>query len=90
MQRGLKEILSFFLRTLQQADTVPAWAVLPLFGTPWTVAHQAPLFMEFSRQEYWSELPYPSPGDLPNSEIKLVFLTSPALAGGFFITSTSC
>ena len=39
-----------------------------LFATPWTVAHQAPLSMEFSRQEYWSGLPCPSPGDLPNSE----------------------
>ena len=35
-----------------------------LFATPWTVAHQAPLSMEFSRQEYWSGLPFPSPGDL--------------------------
>ena len=34
--------------------------------TPWTVAHQAPLSMEFSRQEYWDGLPFPSPGDLPN------------------------
>ena len=37
-----------------------------LFATPWTVAHQAPLSMGFSRQEYWSGLPFPSPGDLPN------------------------
>ena len=37
-----------------------------LYVTPWTVAQQAPLSMEFSRQEYWSELPFPSPGDLPN------------------------
>ena len=35
--------------------------------TPWTVVHQAPLSMEFSRQKYWSGLPFPSPGDLPNS-----------------------
>ena len=41
-----------------------------LFVTSWTVAHQAPLSMEFSRQEYWSGLPFPSPGDLPNSGIK--------------------
>ena len=41
-----------------------------LFETPWTVAHQAPLFMEFSRQEYWSGLPCPSPGDLPDPGIK--------------------
>ena len=36
-----------------------------LFVTPWTIAHQAPLSMEFFRQEYWSGLPFPSPGDLP-------------------------
>ena len=41
-----------------------------LFATPWTVAHQAPLSMGFSRQEYWSGLPLPSPGALPNPEIK--------------------
>ena len=40
------------------------------FGTPWTIAHQAPPSMEFSRQEYWSGLPFPSPGDLPNPEIE--------------------
>ena len=38
--------------------------------TPWTVAHQAPLSMRFSRQEYWSGLPFPSPGDLPDTGIK--------------------
>ena len=41
-----------------------------LFATPWTVAHQAPPSMGFSRQEYWSELPFPSPGDLPDPGIK--------------------
>ena len=41
-----------------------------LFETPWTVAHQAPLSMGFSRQEYWSGVPFPSPGDLPNPGIK--------------------
>ena len=41
-----------------------------LFETPWTVAYQAPLFMGFSRQEYWSGLPFPSPGDLPDPGIK--------------------
>ena len=51
--------------------------------TPWTVAHQAPLSLGFPRQEYWSELPFPSPGDLPNPGIKPA---SPALAGGFFTT----
>ena len=41
-----------------------------LFVTPWTVAYQAPPSMEFSRQEYWSGLPFPSPGDLPNPGIE--------------------
>ena len=41
-----------------------------LFATPWTVAQQAPLSMGFSRQEYWSGLPFPSPGDLPDPAIK--------------------
>ena len=47
-----------------------------LFAMPWTVAHQAPLSMGFSRQEYWSGLPFPSPGDLPNPWIEPM---SPAL-----------
>ena len=42
-----------------------------LFATPWNVTYQAPLSMGFSRQEYWSGLPFPSPGDLPNPGIKL-------------------
>ena len=41
-----------------------------IFATPWTVAHQAPPPMEFSRQEYWSGLPFPSPGDLPDLGIE--------------------
>ena len=48
---------------------------------------QAPLSMGFSRQEYWSELPFPSPEDLPDPGIKPTSLISPALAGGFFTTS---
>ena len=52
--------------------------------TPWTVAHQAPLSMGFSRQEYWSGLPFPPPEDLPHPGIELVSLTSPALAARFF------
>ena len=50
------------------------------FGTPWTVAHQTPLSMEFSRQKYWSGLPFPSPGNLPDSGIEPVSLVLPALA----------
>ena len=52
--------------------------------TPWTVAHQAPLSMEFSSQEYWSGLPCPPPGDLPHAGIEPASLMSPALAGRFF------
>ena len=51
-----------------------------LFATLWTVAHQAPPSIGFSRQEYWSGLPFPSPGDLLDPEIKP---ETPALAGGF-------
>ena len=51
--------------------------------TAWTAAHQAPLSMGFSRQEHWSELPFPSPGDLSNPEIKLM---PAALASGFLTT----
>ena len=58
-----------------------------LFVTPWTVAHQAPLSMGFSRQEYWSGLPFPSPGDLPNPGIKLVSLFT--LVGDFSSTNTT-
>ena len=60
----------------------PVW----LFAAPWTVAHQAPLSMEFSRQEYCSGLPFPTPGDLPDSGIKTVSLVPPTLAGRFFTT----
>ena len=56
-------------------------------ATPWTVAHQVPLSMEFSRQEYWSGLPFPSPEDLPNPGIEPMLLMSPALAGRFFTTN---
>ena len=60
-----------------------------LFVTPWTVACQAPLSMGSSRQEYWSGLPCPPPGDLPDPGIEPVSLLSPALAGGFFTTSAT-
>ena len=61
-----------------------------LFVTPWTVAHQAPLSVGFSRQEYWSGLPFPSPGNLPNPESEPASLTSHALARRFFTTSAHC
>ena len=60
-----------------------------LFSTPWTVAWQAPLSMGFSRQEYWSGLPCPPPGDLPDPGIKPESLMSPGLSGEFLTTSTT-
>ena len=64
---------------------IPVW----LLGTPWTVAHRAPLSMEFPRQEYWSGLPCPHLGDLPDPGTEPESLLSPALAEGFFTTSAT-
>ena len=60
-----------------------------LFATPGTAAHQASLSMEFSREEYWSRLSLPSPGDLPNPGMEPASLMPPALAGEFFTTSAT-
>ena len=57
-----------------------------LSETLWTVARQVPLSMGFSRQEYWSRLPFPPPGDLPDPGNEPKSLVSPALPGGFFTT----
>ena len=59
------------------------------FATPCCVAHQAPLSTEFSRPEYWSGLPFPALGTLPHPGIDPLVPASPALAGGFFTTSTA-
>ena len=61
-------------------------SVVSDFAIPWTTTHQAPLFMEFSRQEYWSGFPFPPPGDLPEPGLKSTSPESPALADGFFTT----
>ena len=60
-----------------------------LFVTPWTLACQAPLSMDFSRQEYWCGLPFPTPGDLPDSGIEPTSLASPASTGRFFTTNAT-
>ena len=60
-----------------------------LFVTLWTAALQASLSVEFSRQAYWSELPFPTPGDLLDPGIKPASLVSPALPGGFFTASAT-
>ena len=56
-----------------------------LFETLWTVAHQVPLSVEFPRQEYWSGLPFPLPGDLPNLGNEPTSLMSPTLAGRLYL-----
>ena len=68
------------------AKSLQSWT---LFAILWAVAHQAPLSLGFSRQEYWSGLPCPSPGNLPNPRVEPEFLMSPALAEGFFTTGTT-
>ena len=59
------------------------------FVTLCAAAHKVSLFMGFSRQEYCNALPFPTPGDLPDSEIEFTSLRSPALAGRFFSTSST-
>ena len=59
-----------------------------LFETLWTEAQQAPLFMGFSRQKYWNELPCPPPGYHPDPGMEPAFLMFPVLAGRFFTSST--
>ena len=80
-REGKTSLLTVVWTALEEAAVVPQSPVnshreseslscVRLFAIPWTVAYQAPLSMEFSRQEYWSGLPFPSPGDLPNPGIE--------------------
>ena len=71
---------------MAQIECVCVLSQVQLFMTPWTVAHQAPLFMGFLRQEYWSGLSITPPGELPNPGVKPTSLAPPALAGRFFTT----
>ena len=80
---------------LHMHTSINTWAVLShfyrvgFFATQWTIAHQAPLSMGFSRQEYCSGLPCPPPGDLPDPAMEPTSPMSPALAGRFFTTSAT-
>ena len=67
-----------FLLNCLQPDSQCVHSGVQLSGGPWTVAHQAPLPMTFSRQEYWSGLPFPTLGHLPDPGIELTSLASPA------------
>ena len=75
--------------TVMCACVLSHFNCIQLFTPLWTVAHQAPLSMGLSRQEYWSGLPCPPPGDLPSPGIKPTSLISLALAGGLFSTSAT-
>ena len=77
--------MNCFISTID-ASMLNHFNCVKLFATLWTVTHQASLFMGFSRQEYWSELPCPPPGDLPDLGIQPTTLMSPALASRFFTT----
>ena len=73
-----------------QSVCVPnCFSHVQFFASLWTVAHQAPLSMGFSREEYWSGLPYPPPRDLPNPRVELASSMSPALAGRFSATNAT-
>ena len=78
------QVLGFFCACAAQP-----LSCVRLFATLSTTAHQAPLSMGFPRQEYWSGLLFPFPGDLPYPGIKPTSLVSPALTGGFFATVAS-
>ena len=81
---------SSFPRTLPDCVcTLSHLSPVRLFANPWSVARQAPLSMGFSKQEYWSGLPCPPPGDLPDPGIKPRSFMSPALAGRFFTTGAT-
>ena len=66
----LKEAEDIKKRWQEYRSEVKSLSRVRLFATPWTVAYQAPPSMGFSRQEYWSGLPFPSPGDLPDPGIE--------------------
>ena len=68
-------------QSIPYSDAVKLLSRVRLFATPWTIAYQAPPFMGFSKQEYCSGLPFPSPGVFPHPGIKPLSLVSPALAG---------
>ena len=72
---------------IQHTAQTQSLSRVQLFAAPWTVAHQPPLAMEFSRQEYWSGLPFPSLGDIPDPGIEPTCAAPPVLAGKFFTTT---
>ena len=84
---GLLKTPCYFI--VMHACVLSRFCLVWFFVTLWTAAHHAPLSSWLSRQEYWSGLPWPPSGGLPNSGIEPTFLTSPMLASGFFTTNTT-
>ena len=82
-----KAALAHIRRFPEPGRSVRVLSWVRLFVTPWTGVHQVPGSMGSSWQEYWSGLPFPPPGDLPDPGIEPASLESPALAGGFFTMS---
>ena len=79
-----EESIKFFYKIV--CVCVCMCSIVPDSATPWTVALQAPLSVGFSRQVYWSGLPFPTSGHLPDPGIEPSSLVSPVMAGGFFTT----
>ena len=86
LSKNYKYTWSDYICTMCACMRVHSCSCIRLFVTPLTIAHQAPLSIEFSGQEYWSGLPSATPGNLPNPGIKHMSLVSPALASEFFTT----
>ena len=78
------------LQPLLHARVLSRFSRVLFFATLWTVAHQTPLSMGFSRQEYWSRMPCPPPGDLPDPRIEPKSFMSHAWAGGVFYHQCHC
>ena len=88
--KKIKLLLKYLRSQLPSCYSVLShFSRIQFFVTPWTVDHRAPLAMGFSRQEYWSGLPCPPAGDLPNPGMEPPSLMSPVLAGGFFTISAT-
>ena len=82
----IKYILHSYVYAYMCVLCARLFSCVPLFATVWTVVHQPPLSLVFSSQQYWSRLPFPPPGDLPNPGIAPVSPWSLALTGRFFTT----
>ena len=86
---SMTSFASSWLPKFRLQCVLSCFSCVQLFVTPWTVSHKVPLSMGFYRQEYWSGLSFPAPGDLPHQGTEPASLTSPALASSLFTISTT-